>query len=311
MDLSRRRTRIFKSMHMIRPAILVVSVTFTVLGQTAPPPQFEVASIRPSAPTGLGQVGLGLHIDGSQVSIRQFALKDSIAIAFNLKQYQVSGPDWLATEKFDIVAKLPDGAPRNQVREMLQALLLDRFQMKTHHETKDFSVYAVVVAKGGLKMKEAPPDPESDASDGGEKKTDSGAVNVSVSGGRGGVVADYGHGSYFTLGDSRIDAKKMQMNYVADMLARFEDRPVVDFTELKGKYDFTLTFTEEDYHAMMIRAAISSGYALPPEAIQAMERASGDSMFSALQAVGLKLESRKAPLDVLVIDHIEKAPTEN
>jgi len=152
------RTRIFKGMKTIRPAILAF-VTLTGFGQTAPPPQFEVASIRPSAPAALGQVGLGLHIDGSQVSMRQFALKDEIAVAFNLKQYQVSGPDWLATEKFDIVAKLPEGAPRNQVREMLQALLLDRFQMKTHHETKDFSVYAVVVAKSGLKMKEAPPDP--------------------------------------------------------------------------------------------------------------------------------------------------------
>jgi uncharacterized protein (TIGR03435 family) len=297
-------------MNMIRPAILVVSATFTVLGQTAPPPQFEVASIRPSAPTALGQVGLGLHIDGSQVSLRQFALKDEIAVAFNLKQYQVSGPDWLATEKFDIIAKLPDGAPRTQVRQMLQALLQDRFQMKTHHETKDFSVYAVVVGKGGLKMQASPPDPATDPTDG-DKKTDNGAVNVEVSGGRGGVVANYGHGSFFTLGDSRIDAKKMQMNFVADMLARFEDRPVVDMTGLQGKYDFTLTFTEEDYHAMMIRAAISSGMALPPEAIQAMERASGDSMFSALQAVGLKLESRKAPLDILVIDHMEKAPTEN
>ena len=296
-------------MKTIRPAILAF-VTLTGFGQTAPPPQFEVASIRPSAPAAPGQVGLGLHIDGSQVSMRQFALKDEIAVAFNLKQYQVSGPDWLATEKFDIVAKLPEGAPRNQVREMLQALLLDRFQMKTHHETKDFSVYAVVVAKSGLKMKEAPPDP-ADATADGDKKTDQGAVNVSVSGGRGGVVANYGNGSFFTLGNNRIDAQKMQMNYVADMLARFEDRPVVDMTELKGKYDFTLTFTEEDYHAMMIRAAISSGMALPPEAIQAMQNASGDSLFSALQMVGLKLESRKAPLDVLVIDHAEKSPTEN
>jgi len=296
-------------MKTIRPAILAF-VTLTGFGQTAPPPQFEVASIRPSAPTSLGQVGLGLHIDGSQVSIRQFALKDEIAIAFKLKQYQVSGPDWLATEKFDIVAKLPDGAPRDQVREMLQALLLDRFQMKTHHESKDFSVYAVVVGKGGLKMKESPADPADPPADG-DKKPDNGAVNVSVSGGRGGVVANYGNGSFFTLGNNRIDAQKMQMSYVADMLARFEDRPVLDFTELKGKYDFTLTFTEEDYHAMMIRAAISSGMALPPEAIQAMQNASGDSLFSALQAVGLKLEPRKAPLDVLVIDHIEKAPTEN
>jgi len=297
-------------MKTIRLASLVGFVTIVGFGQTAPPPQFEVASIRPSAPATPGQVGLGLHIDGSQVIIRQFALKDEIAIGFNLKQYQISGPDWLTTEKFDIVAKLPEGAPRTQVRPMLQALLTDRFQMKTHHETKDFSVYAVVIGKGGLKMKEATPDPESDAGDG-DKKTDNGAVNVEVSGGRGGVVANYGNGSYFTLGDSRIDGKKMQMNYVADMLARFEDRPVVDMTALKGKYDFSLTFTEEDYHAMMIRAALSTGMALPPEAIQAMQNAPGDSMFSALQAVGLKLEPRKAPLDVLVIDHIERTPTEN
>jgi len=297
-------------MKMIRPAILCVFVTTMAFGQTAPTAQFEVASIRPSAPAAMGQVGLGLHIDGSQVSIRQFALKDSIAIAFNLKAYQVTGPDWLGTEKFDIVAKLPDGAPRDQVRAMLQALLLDRFQMKTHRETKDFSVYAVVVAKGGLKMKEVPADPAIDPPDG-EKPADRGAVNVSVSGGRGGVVANYGNGSFFTLGDNRIEAKKMQMNYVADMLARFEDRPVVDMTDLKGKYDFTLNFTEEDYRAMMIRAALASGVALPPEAIHLMETASGDSLFSALQAVGLKLESRKAPLDILVIDHIEKTPTEN
>jgi len=232
-------------------------------------------------------------------------------MAFNIKAYQISGPDWLATQKYDIVAKLPDGAPRDQVRAMLQALLLSRFQMKTHHETKDFSVYAVVVAKGGVKMKELPADSASEAADGEQGGGARGAVNVSVSGGRGGVTANYGNGSYFTIADNRIEARKMQMTYVADMLARFEDRPVVDMTELTGKYDFTLNFTEEDYHAMMIRAALSSGIALPPEAIQAMERASGDSLFSALQAVGLKLESRKAPLDMLVIDHAERTPTEN
>ena len=272
-------------------------------------PQFEVASVRPSPPSAPGQVSLGLRIDGAQVSLRQFALRDELAVAFNLKQYQIVGPDWLTSEKFDIVAKLPDGAPRDQVRPMLEALLVDRFQLKTHRTTKDFSVYALVVGKGGLKMAPVPPDP-ADATDG-DKPKDNGSVNVQVSGGRGGVTANYGHGSFFTLGDNRIEAKKMQMNYVADMLARFEDRPVVDMTELKGKFDFTLSFTEEDYRAMMIRAALSSGYPLPPEAIHLMESASGDSLFAALQTLGLKLEARKAPLDVLVIDHIEKAPTEN
>jgi uncharacterized protein (TIGR03435 family) len=294
-------------MKLIRWVIPAALGTVAAFGQAAPappPPQFEVASIRPSPPGTLGQVSLGLRIDGAQVSMRQFALKDELAVAFNVKQYQVSGPDWLATEKYDIVAKLPDGAPRDQVRAMLQALLTDRFKMKTHHETRDFPVYALVVSKSGLKMKELPIDP----ADAAKERP---AVNVSVSGGRGGVVANYGNGSFFTLGENRIEAKKMQMTYVADMLARFEDKPVVDMTELKGNYDFTLNFTEEDYHAMMIRAAIASGVALPPEAIQAMERASGDSLFSALQMLGLKMESRKAPLDVLVIDHMEKAPTEN
>jgi len=297
-----------------RWVISAALTTVAVFGQTAPPPatpaapppQFEVASVRPSPPGATGQLNLGLRIDGAQVSMRQFALKDELAVAFNLKQYQISGPDWLATEKYDIVAKFPDGAPRNQLRPMLQALMLDRFQMKTHHETRDFPVYALVVAKSGLKMTAVPPDP-ADPAQGGA----SGAVNVSVSAGSGGVMANYGNGSSFAMRNNRIEGKKMLMTSVADMLARFEDKPVVDMTELTGRYDFTLNFTEEDYRAMMIRAAIASGYALPPEAIQAMQNASGDSLFSALQVLGLKLESRKAPLDVLVIDHMEKTATEN
>jgi len=292
-----------KAIRWVLPAALMA---LTVFGQTAPPPQFEVASIRPSQPGTPGQLHLGLQVDGSQVRVNHFALRECIAIAFKLKQYQVTGPDWLASERFDIIAKLPEGAPRDQVLPMLQALLLDRFQMKTHHETKDFPVYGLVIAKGGLKMKELPPDPEGDASD-----RDKGNVDVSATGGRGGAVVSYGKGASFSIGNSRFEGKRMQMTYVADMLARFVDKPVVDMTELKGRYDFTLEFTQEDFRAMMIRAALASGVALPPEAIQAMEGASGDSLFTALQTLGLKLESRKAPLDVLVVDHAEKNPTEN
>ncbi len=245
-------------------------------------------------------------MDGSQVRVNHLGLKEYIAIAFKLKQYQVAGPDWLASDRFDVIAKLPDGASRDQVLPMLQSLLIDRFQLKTHHETKEFPVYGLVVAKGGLKMKELPPDPETDATD-----ADKGNVNVSASGGRGGAVISFGKGSSFSLGNDRFEGKRMQMAAVADMLARFVDKPVVDMTELKGRYDFTLEFTQEDFRAMMIRAALAQGVALPPEAIQAMEGASGDSLFTALQTLGLKLDSRKAPLDVLVVDHAEKTPTEN
>lgn len=293
-------------MKVIRWVVPAALVTLTAFGQTAPPPQFEVASVRPSSPGTPGQLHLGLQVDGSQVRVNHFALRECIAIAYKLKPYQVTGPDWLASQRFDIIAKLPEGAPRDQVLPMLQTLLMDRFQMKTHHETKDFPVYGLVIAKGGLKMKELPPDPEGEASD-----RDKGNVDVSATGGRGGAVVSYGKGAFFSLGNNRFEAKRMQMTYVADMLARFVDKPVVDMTELKGRYDFTLEFTQEDFRAMMIRAALASGVALPPEAIQAMEGASGDSLFTALQTLGLKLESRKAPLDVLVVDHAEKTPTEN
>jgi uncharacterized protein (TIGR03435 family) len=94
-------------------------------------------------------------------------------------------------------------------------------------------------------------------------------------------------------------------------MARFTDRPVVDMTALKGHYDFALELSPEDFGAMGIRAAIAAGVALPPQALQAAEAASGDSLFNAVEKLGLKLESRKAPVEVLVIDHAEKTPTEN
>ena len=293
-------------MKAIRWVSLAALLARSGFSQTAPPPpEFEVASVRPSPDGAIGQLHLGLQVDGSQVRVNHLALRDCLAIAFNLKPYQVSGPDWLASERFDIIAKLPQGAPREQVQPMLQALLLDRFQMKTHHESRDFPVYALVVAKGGLKMQALPPDPADAAG------PDKGTINVQATGGRGGAVVSYGQGAYFSLGSNRFEAKRMQMSHVADMLSRFEDKPVVDMTELKGLYDFTLDFTEEDFRAMMIRAALANGVALPPEAIHLLESASGDSLFAALQKLGLKLDSRKAPLDVLVVDHAEKAPTDN
>jgi uncharacterized protein (TIGR03435 family) len=98
---------------------------------------------------------------------------------------------------------------------------------------------------------------------------------------------------------------------LAPMLSAFMDRPVVDMTDLKGNYDFVLELSPEDFRAMGIRSAIAAGVALPPQAIQMAEAASGDSLTNALQKVGLKLDSRKAPLEVLVIDHAEKTPSEN
>jgi uncharacterized protein (TIGR03435 family) len=137
------------------------------------------------------------------------------------------------------------------------------------------------------------------------------SVAVTGSGGRGGVHLEYGHGSFFTMADNKFIARKLPISSFVEVLGRFEDRPVVDMTGLKGSYDFDLEFTPEDYMAMLIRSAIAAGVTMPPEALRALSGSSGDSLLNALEKLGLKLESRKAPLEVLVVDHMEKGPTEN
>jgi uncharacterized protein (TIGR03435 family) len=289
-------------------AVLPALASFTIFGQTAPA-QFEVASIRPSAPPGAEHMNVGVHIDGARISCTSLNLKDYISSAYKLKLYQIEGPDFLGGDRFDINAKLPAGATEEQVPDMLKALLSERFHLKAHRETKDFPVYGLVVAKGGLKMKESQPDPNADADDSADKGK--AVTNVSGSGGRGGVHLDYGHGSFFTMADNKFIARKLPMANFVEVLGRFEDRPVVNMTGLTGIYDFDLEFTPEDYLAMLIRSAIAAGVSLPPEALRALSGSSGDSLLNALERLGLKLETRKAPLEVLVVDHIEKAPTEN
>ena len=122
---------------------------------------------------------------------------------------------------------------------------------------------------------------------------------------------NYGNGSAFSFGDNKFQAAKLPMPNLADTLARFVDRPVVDMTGLKGSYDFSLEFQPEDFQAMMIRSAIAAGITLPPQALQFMERASGDSLPNALQTIGLKLDRTKAPIEVVAIDQIQKTPTGN
>ena len=285
------------------PALLAAA---SLYAQTPARPEFEVASIKPSPPL-FARANIGVHIDGALVSCTFFSLRDYIGMAYRVKAYQISAPEWVASTRFDIHAKLPAGG-RDQVPEMLRALLDDRFKLQMHHDSRQFPVYALVVAKGGAKMKESPPDPDTpSAPDAGPKN----AVNVTASGGREGTSVNLGHGSYFTFANNRFEARKLSMPSMAEMLARFVDRPIVDMTELQGNYDFTLEVTPEDFRAMMVRAAIAAGVSLPPEAMRALDTTSGDSLGAALQLLGLKLEARKAPMDVLVVDHMEKSPTEN
>ena len=286
----------------------MVLAAAAAFGQTpAQKLEFEVASIRPAGPitTAADASKVGVHIDGQRANISGLSLNDYLGIAYKVKLHQISGPEWMAAERFDINAKLPAGTKGDQIPEMLQTLLVDRFGMKFHHEMREFPVYALVVGKNGLKMKEVPPDPP--AADGAPPK----AFDMTTQGSNTGTTINYGNGSYMSFGNNSFEGKKMPGNAMADILSRFVDRPVVDMTDLKGNYDFTLTFSQEDFRAMMIRSAVAAGVSLPPEALKLMEGGNGDSLFNALETVGLKLEQRKAPIDVMVIDHIEKSPTDN
>ena len=267
-------------------------------------PAFEVASIRPSADQ-VTQVSAGARVTGSQVRIVGMSLKDYIGVAYRVRPNQISGPEWLAQQRFDITATLPEKASPNQVPEMFESLLADRFAMKTHRETKEFPVYALTIAKTGLKVKELAPDPAPDPN--GKPQ----AFEVAATGSGNGVDVNLGGGSSFSMGNNRLEAKKITMTALADLLSRFVDRPVVDMTLLKGRYDVTLEIAPEDYTPMMIRSAVNAGVSLPPQALRMLDGASPDPLSAPLQQVGLALESRRAPLDVVVVDSSLKVPTDN
>jgi uncharacterized protein (TIGR03435 family) len=286
---------------MICGVVCGLLLPIVVAGQTRP--EFEVASVRPSAEQ-TGQVDLGVHVSGSQVRITGMSLRDYIRVAYRVSTSQVIGPDWIAQERFDLAAKIPDGVSPRQVPEMLQALLADRFQLKFHREARELPVFALGVGKNGPRLQES-------AANATTVAEGSPPVNIAASGSTAGVTVDLGGGSLFSLANNRLEIKRMTMKALADMLTRFVDRTVVDMTALTGTYDLTLDLAPEDYTAMLIRSALNSGVVLSPRAQRALDLASGDPLSSPLQKFGLTWEARKAPLDVIVVDSMQKAPAEN
>ena len=178
--------------------------------------------------------------------------------------------------------------------------------MKLHRDKKEFPVYALEIAKGGLKMTETPPSPELE-------KVDPRAPQEFTGGGSNqGVSINLGQGSSVSCANNKFEAKRPTMASLAGTLERFLDWPIVDMTDLKGNYDFSIDVTAEDYRAMLIRAAVVAGVTLPPEALRLLDGApSPESLFDGLAKLGLKLEARKAPLETLVIDAALRIPTEN
>jgi uncharacterized protein (TIGR03435 family) len=313
---------------------VVFAFAAALLAQTpgTPAPAFEVATIKPASLPGPAQVAagklhIGMNVDGARVDIGAMSLTDLIRTAYRVKSYQVSGPSWMNTTRFDVMAKIPDGAPKDQVPEMLQALLAERFGLKIHRESQEHSVYALVVAKGGPKLQESPPDdpppnqpsPDQPPGDQAENRsaatvnTEKGPVRV-TNDGKGILVRGSASGNMRITpvdGKMQMQASKISMESLAEMLSRFVDRPVVDATGLKGNFQVTLELSMEDLRNVARAQGImvpGGDAARPPDAAS---DPSGGTIFQTIERLGLKLEAKKAPLDTIFVDHIEKSPTEN
>lgn len=261
-------------------------------------PAFEVASIRPSPEPGPGAKG-GLTVTQRQARFSLMSLHDYIGLAYDVRLHQIIGPEWLATARFEILATIPETAQPGQLSPMMRALLEERFTLRTHREQREFSVYALTALPGAT-LTRLPDEQPGD-----------GPVSVSGGGTVSGVAVDLGQGSTLVLANNRFEARKVTMQTLADVLARFVDRPVVNMTGLEGRYDVTFEVSADDFRAMMFRSALASGASLPPQALQLLDQASPAAVPDALKGLGLSLAGRRAPIDVLVIDSIERMPTDN
>jgi uncharacterized protein (TIGR03435 family) len=304
-----------------------VLAAVSLTGQTtAAAPAFEVASVKPSEPitpamVQAGKIHVGMKIDGARVDIGNFTLLQLITKAYEVKSYQVQGPAWMTpgAQRFDIVANLPPGATKEQVPQMLQALLAERFKLGVHRDTREQKVYALLVAKGGVKMQETQtPPPSADGAAPNPAVTGSSSVTVSQSKGGASEVSD-GQGLRQKMIPSadgksiRFEISKASMPLLAEGLTPLVDRPIVDMTELKGNYEVTFEISRQD----LLNAARAAGANVPaaaPDPSASPADAASDpvsSIFNAMQTLGLKLEPRKAPLLMIVVDKVEKMPTDN
>jgi uncharacterized protein (TIGR03435 family) len=268
---------------------------------TAAPPiyEYEIVSIKPSQPGSRGRGGRGQPTDGltmNNVTIQQLVLQ-----AFGVLEDQVSGaPSWLGTERFDLNAKMDtaladelqklSAEDRGAAREkMLQALLADRLKLTFHRETKERPIYSLLVAKNGPKLQTPDPNREITFPDGSKRPISNGGEGRLA-------IMQLKPGEFTMMGYA------VRMQSFASLLTTAMERPVLDKTELTGKYDITMKWNNDESDSPAPAAGQPS--AAPPSRLADFF---DGAIFTAIQAqLGLKLEPGKGPVEIIVIDHIER-----
>ena len=256
------------------------------------PLTFEVASIKPAAPAGVGRVPMGIQmLPGGGLRASNVTVRLLLTLAYDVRDFQISGgPPWLDTQRYDIQARTgnapdtPAGpeAMRNmsdeqrrtvqeQMRERLRGLLADRFQLVVHRETKEQQVYSLEVAKSGSKLQEAK---------------------------AGGPAS-----GLMRVGRGELNGEGVALDFIVQVFSNQVRRPVIDKTGLAGKYDIHLTWTPDGPQAFGPGGPLPAGVEPPPP-----PDPNGPTIFTALQEqLGLTLKADKGPVDIIVIDRVEKA----
>ena len=265
---------------------------------------FDVASVKPSMPGTRQAITIqpGGRFVASGVQLRLL-----IAIAYHLQAYQMSGGEsWIATDAWSIEAKaeevsvIPFWSPPyipDVMAVRLQSLLEDRFALKTHRETRELQVYALAVNKGGAKLTAADPPPTPGQPPAGTRPPlgPSGSIPASFAPPPGAILA----------GPGTLIGSAITMDQIVVFLNRLMDRPVIDKTGLAGYFNVKLQFAPESAPRTAFGAAPANSLPDAPPAT------SDPSIFTAIQEqLGLKLESTKESVEVLVIDSAQR-PSEN
>ena len=292
-------------MRTVVSSLVLLFARHSAYGQSTPKLEFEAASIKPSPPPAGGGVfrvgcsgGPGTNDPGLFVC-ENTSLPNLVIPAYRIALYQLSAPNWMMDTRFDVRVVVPEGATKQQFPTMLQNLLADRFNLAVHHQSREIQQYDLRVAKNGPKFKEAAPLVQKEAG---------GALNPLPSlklDANGCPVLGPREGGVFTRGRAHIHFPEMTIEMLTGELSRQLRGPVTDLTGLPGKYDIDLCWSRDDG---------SRGVAPPPggEPASTDSAPSGPTLMQALQEqLGLRLESKKGPVDFLVVDHAEKLPTEN
>ena len=251
---------------------VVIAAGCLAFGQTAW--KFEVASVKPA----VGTRGPSATIDPGLVSFRNTNLKNLLMRAYGLRNYQIEGPGWIDTERYDVVAKVPAGAPPDQVPAMLRNLLAVRFQLLARRETRQESVFVLSVGKNGPKLMKTTMD----------------------------ITSGLGLAPNLPANELEYNAGRLQMTAVtvamfANTLATLLGYPVLDETGIDGVFDIGLNVQMSQISAIRMGAAADNTQAGEPT----------NTLAAAIKELGLNWGTRKAPVEHLIVESAVKAPVGN